>query len=133
MNESEFRKQAFTNNWNLKNSKQLISSRYQSISQIIIKLDFTFNGAVAHSKHIERTFKPSDHDYFKIDCINPECINSDLDLSEEIRDMVYKGSSLLQGRKVCNGYQDYERFRSKGSHCLAEMEFEILIEYKNNS
>ena len=130
MNEPEFRKQLFKNDWNLKNSRPYISSVYPNVNQITLNLGFDYEGVVLMSDSHEKIYKPTDKDFFKIDCVNSECIQSDLDLSEDIRSMIHTKISFLEGQKTCNGYQNFTRYQAHGNHCLAQLKFKINIEYK---
>jgi len=130
MNEAEYRNLLFKNNWNLKVSRPLISSVYPSISKIIVNLNFSYNGAIKHTNSYERIYYPHDNDYFKIECINPECLDTDLDISNDIKNMVAKKSNIYEGQMLCNGFQDYERSKTNHNKCLAEMKYKIEIEYK---
>lgn len=130
MDEYKYRQQQRINEWNLRQSHSYIKERYPNIENISLKLDFTYLGIDKIEKSRTLEFTPNDRVYFKIDCINPECVDTDLDLSSEIQTMIYKKESILKGRKTCNGYQDFERFKAKNYHCLTTMNFEIEIKYK---
>jgi hypothetical protein len=130
MDEYKFRQQQFINEWNLKQSRSFIKERYPDVDDISIKLDFTYIGIDKMEKSKTLRFTPNDKEYFKFDCINPECVDTDLDLSREIQTMIFEKKSILKGKKTCNGYQDYERFRAKSFHCLTTMNYEIEIKYK---
>jgi hypothetical protein len=131
MDEYKYRQTLFANRWNLEQSRSTIGQIYPNIEEIKIIFDFTYNGVTTIEKHYEKIYLKSDKDFFLIDCINSDCVQTDLDLSQEIRSMISQKETNLKGQKTCNGYQDFERFRAKNYHCLAEMKFEIGIKYKN--
>ena len=130
MKESEYRQKIFANNWNLQNSRPEISSTYPEVKKITVDLDFTYMGAIEHQSSTTKVYHPYDKEYFRLDCINPECVHTNLDLSHDIRNMIRNREFTGEGSKSCHGYQDFERFRAKGNKCLAEMLFTIRIDYK---
>ena len=132
MNETEFREQLFKNDWNLKNSRPYISSAYPNVNQITLNLDFEYSGVTYITDSRKIVLKSTDKDFFKIDCINSECVHSDLDLSEDIIRMIHTKDSYFEGHMTCNGYQNFTRYQAHGNHCLTQLNFKIFIEYKEN-
>lgn len=130
MDEYKYREQHRINEYNLKQSRLFIKERYPNIENISIRLDFIYLGIDKIEESRSIIYTPEQRDYFKIECINSECVKTDLDLSNEINSMISNKENILKGEQICNGYQDYERFMAKNHHCLATMCFEIKIQYK---
>jgi hypothetical protein len=130
MNEDQLRQKMFENDWNLMQSRPEIKELYPKIDLIKMELAFNYSGAYTVNKQDYIEYKPFDKMFFKIKCANPECVFSDLDLSSEIFTMYHNNENIKEGKKICNGAQDYKRYRSKGTSCLCTMQYKIQIEYK---
>ncbi len=129
MDENTYRKNLANNKWNLMRSRSTIGNIYPSVEKIKIKLEFNYTGANTIIRSIEMPYYQNDKDFFQIDCINEDCVNSDLDLSYEIKSMIDDQKTILEGHKLCNGFQDWERFKARNYKCLAKMNFIIEIKY----
>ena len=130
MEEYKFRQKLFVDRLRLEQYQSTIDIHFPTIDEILINLKFTYNGVVQAKKERTLKFTPKDKAFFKIECINADCVYSDLELKDEIQKMIWNKETLSVGTKTCNGYQDYRRYLSKGNHCLTDMEYEIKLKYK---
>ena len=130
MEEYKFRQKLFTDRFRLELNQSTIDLIFPTVEKINIKLNFTYNGVTQWKKERSLTYIPKDKAFFKIECINTECVYTDLELTEEIQKMIRSKETISTGTKTCSGYQDYRRYLSRANHCLTEMEYEIVIEYK---
>jgi len=130
MEEHKFRQKLFTDLFRLKQYQSTIALIYPTIEKINIKLKFTYDGVTQWKEDQSLTYYPEDKAFFKIVCINTECVYTDFELKEEITKMVGIKERVSNGLKICNGYQDYSRYLSRGNYCSTEMEYEIEIIYK---
>lgn len=131
MEEHKFRQKLFADRFQLEQCQPTIEMAYPSIDQICFNLKFTYDGVTRWEKVIKYTKTPKDKAFFKIECINTDCVHTDLELRDEIQEMTLNKETHSVGAKTCNGYQDYRRFLSQGNHCLTKMEYEIVIIYNN--
>ncbi|MFH6982189.1 hypothetical protein [Marinoscillum luteum] len=129
MKEDKLRQKVFENNWYTRQNRPKISETNSSIVEIKIELYFEYISATKIEKHVMEIFRPTDPFYFKIDCINDECLHSTLDLEPEIRNMLYEKQETRTGEKLCEGYNNYTQYLYKGNSCLATMKYFITIIY----
>jgi hypothetical protein len=129
MNEDKYRQIIFSNKWNLEQSRQSIGETYPNVDLIKIKFEFTYFGVILKKKMMEKIFYRHDKEFFQVDCINLNCINSDLNLSNEINNMIKIRETTLLGEKTCHGYQNFQRYKTNGNSCLTKMKFQIDIKY----
>ncbi|WP_370090033.1 hypothetical protein [Ekhidna sp.] len=127
MKEQEIRQKESEINWNRKINSPLLKERFPQVESICISLTREYSGAYAYSDIQEFTFTKSDKSYFKIDCLNPECIYSDLDFEEEIINAVNQRTQKTEGRKICHGWQDFERLNQY--KCQSRVDFELVIHF----
>jgi hypothetical protein len=130
MEEYKFRQKLFVDKLRLEQYQSTIEIHYPALAEIILNLKFTYNGVVQSKEEITLKYTPKDKAFFKIECINADCVYSDLELKDEIQKMIGKKETHSVGTKTCNGYQDYRRYLSRGNHCLTDMEYEIKLKYK---
>lgn len=133
MNEDNIRQEIFKNEWHTQQRQPTIKESFQNVDEISIDLEFEYLGITKVTKQQKRTFKPSDRFYFKITCLNTECLYSTLDLESDILSMLNNGEDKRSGQQTCNGWQDFERFRAKNYHCLATMNYEVTIKYNRRA
>lgn len=129
MNEYQHRSQLLKNEDYLKQSSPSIEQQFPNIKSISIQIQHTYHGVLTKKELETINFSPKDKSYFKVQCINSECFKTDLDLKHDVTKMISQKESFTQGNLTCNGYQTYSRYLSGGNHCLAEVNFEIKIDY----
>ena len=80
----------------------LISELFQKVTQIAISMLYSQAG---ESKPLSRTvnFFPDSSAFFKVDCVNRECVNGGFDLTQVITGMVNKHKETAKGKLSCEG------------------------------
>ena len=127
--ESQLRNNIFVNNLNERRNSPKLNIFYPQVDKIILHLSFNNNG---YEKFDTMEFSHVDLSYFKIECINRECLVGGFDLSNLIRELVLSKNCELDGHLICNGYQDYKRYTAKQYHCLCKLNYKIEIRYINS-
>ncbi|NOQ25770.1 MAG: hypothetical protein GQ564_10455 [Bacteroidales bacterium] len=132
IDEQKIRQKEFENRLNDEQCKPFIKDVFPFIDKITIRLKFQYTGAmeIENGQQIIKTRE--DKFYFRIPCINPECIYSDLNLINEINSLINFRETNMNGKKLCNGWQDYVRYKAKNYHCQTHMDYEIEIKYHND-
>ncbi|GMT46062.1 MAG: hypothetical protein IEMM0006_1894 [bacterium] len=77
--ESKLRAKIANDYWYTYQNSPQISSIYPQIKEINLKLNFNYDESL--KKESLKVFKPSDKIFFKIECINKDCIYGGFNLS----------------------------------------------------
>ena len=112
--------------YSFQNSPQ-INSIHPQIEGITLKLNFNYDESL--KEEFIKLYKPSDKVFFRIECINKDCIYGGFNLSTEINHLISSKKTKFKGHQTCNGYQDYERYLAKNYHCLCRLNYIIEIKY----
>ena len=126
--ESKLRAKIANDYWYTYQNSPQISSIYPQIKEINLKLNFNYDESL--KKESLKVFKPSDKIFFKIECINKDCIYGGFNLSNEINSLIASKETKMKGHQTCNGYQDYERYKARNYHCLCRLDYNIDIKYR---
>lgn len=130
--EDELRQIEANKKWEKQKNSSLISEIYPNVLEIYLDLRLDYSNAFsAHKEHLTQNFIPSDKAYFEINCINRDCLFSDLDLDNEVRNTIDSKLESDKGTKICHGYNTYSCYRRRQGSCLTRLDFEIKIKYKN--
>lgn len=128
--ESEYRREFLKYKFDKKLYCETISIKYPDIVLITLNVKLHYpNALTLAKKEFQLRFYPADKAYFGIECLNPQCCDSDLDLADIIGNMINKNSEFAIGYKVCKGYDTYPNYKQKRGHCLTELEYAIIIQY----
>lgn len=127
-NESKLRAKIANDFWyNFQRSPQ-ISITFPEVKEISIYLKFNYDEYI--KSETTKIFLSSDRAFFAFECVNKDCIHGGFNLSNEIYAMVKLKINKKDGKLICDGYQDYERFLSKNYHCLCEVDYIIEVKYE---
>ena len=105
---------------------QPIKLTFPNLESITIKFQFLYEG---YPQETEINLTEKDKAFFKFKCINKDCILGGYDLTGEIYEAVRKKMDKTTGSSICDGWQDYERFRAQNHHCLCNMTYEVYFKY----
>jgi len=64
----------------------------------------------------------------RVDCLNPDCVGGDFDLSDALAQAVHIRQREVSGELRCEGWQD--RFSIDHVLCHQRIAFEIALEYQ---
>ena len=98
----------------------LVNAKFPEVASIIITMTYNQKGI---GKPMPRTinFAPDSFAFFKVDCLNKECVDGGFDLTREITAMVGKSKKTAKGELVCVGADQSE------SH--SDIKYEVAIQY----
>lgn len=108
----------------------MIKLSFPQVQEIILNLNFNYDDS--YNGNLKKILNPTDKAFFRIVCINRDCIYGGFNLSSEIYGMISKKRTKYNGHQVCNGYQDYERYIARNNHCLCRLDYEIEIKYHDD-
>jgi len=130
--EDKIRQIEANNRWEKRKYSSLIYEIYPNVKEISFDLHLDYPNAFnVHKQHFTPKFSPTDKAYFEISCINKDCLFSDLDLENEVRDTINKNLDFYKGHKICHGWNTYGCYERKQGTCMTSLDFEIKIKYKN--
>ena len=110
----------------------LISERYPNVEEIKIEMLLDYPNVFSeHKREDSKIFKPHDKAYFEIDCINKDCVFSDLSLDSEVFTAINQQLESFKDRKICHGYNTFSCYERKSGTCMTNLDYEIKITYKN--
>jgi hypothetical protein len=80
----------------------LVSTQFPEVSGIVISMIYNQIGL---NKSLLRTvnFFPGSYAFFKVDCVNRECLDGGFDLTHIITAMVGKRAKAAKGKLTCKG------------------------------
>mgnify|MGYP000882769240 CR=1 FL=1 len=104
-----------------------IRENFNNVESIELNLHFKYDEIDTHNK---KTLNGNDKSFFKLKCVNKDCIHGGFNLTGEIYEAIRTKSSSMSGHMTCDGWQDYERFQARNHHCLCELQYEVAIKYK---
>ena len=80
----------------------LVASNFPGVASIVISMIYN---QVGLNKALLRTvnFFPDSSAFFKVDCVNRECVNGGFDLTQVITGMVNKHKETAKGKLSCEG------------------------------
>ena len=133
MNKEDKTRQTEANNkWEKIKYSSLISDCYPDVMEILLDLKLDYPNAFSIQKdHRTHKYNPTDKAYFEIACINRDCIFSDLQLDNEIRNAIRQKLEFCEGHKICNGYNTFGCYERRQGTCMTSLDYEIRIKYKN--
>ncbi len=130
--EDKIRQADANNKWEKRKYSSLISEIFPNVLEISLNLLLDYPNAFdIHKKQLTSKFNPSDKAYFEISCINKDCLYSDLNLDNEIRDTINKNLDFYKGHKICHGWNTFKCYERRQGTCMTSLDFEIKIKYKN--
>lgn len=130
--EDRIRQREANNKWEKRKSSYFISEIYPEVIEISLDLKFDYPNAFSDHKPLRTTkHLPLDKAYFEIDCINSDCLHSDLRLDNEIRSTIKQKLDFCEGYKICNGYNTFSCYEQNHGTCLTRLDYKIKIKYKN--
>jgi len=65
---------------------------------------------------------------FRIDCLNPDCVGGDYDLSDVLKQAVAVRQPVVTGELCCEGWQN--RFTIDHERCHQRIAFTIALDYR---
>lgn len=114
--------------WQRYYSSPTIEYIYPGVAIITINMIFRDD---SHNRVIDTStdkYLPSQKAFFRIKCHQRECVNGGFDLSSTVSSAVHSDEGRSKGRIICQGWQDRERIGNY--HCLWELEYDIIVDYK---
>ncbi|MDD2303265.1 MAG: hypothetical protein PHP53_01115 [Prolixibacteraceae bacterium] len=130
--EDKIRQTEANTKWEKRKYSSLILENYPNVLEISLDLQLDYPNAFSiHKNHFTPKFNPTDKAYFEISCINKDCLFSDLDLDNEIRNTINQKLDFFKGHKICNGYNTFSCYERKQGTCMTRLDYEIKIKYKN--
>lgn len=110
----------------------LISESYPDVLEVSLDLKLDYPNAFnIHKDHLTPKYNPTEKAFFEIDCINRDCISSDLQLDHEVRNAIRQKLEFYEGHKMCNGYNTFSCYERRQGTCMTRLDYEIRIKYKN--
>ncbi len=104
-----------------------IRETFVNVESIELSLHFKYDEIDTNTK---KTLSENDKAFFKIKCVNRDCIHGGFNLTGDIYEAIRTKSSNTSGQITCDGWQDYERFKARHHHCLCQLQYEVNINYK---
>lgn len=79
-----------------------VSAHFPKVASIVISMIYN---QVGLNKALMRTvnFFPDSSAFFRVDCVNRDCVNGGFDLTQVINDMVGKNKVTVKGKLSCEG------------------------------
>ncbi len=104
----------------------LVSDRFPEVSGIVIHM--TYCHKALNPVLMVRTvnFYPTSYAYFKMECMNKDCINGGFDLTSVISDLIKNHKKSGKGKMSCSGENEALAF----DH--ASIAYKIRIQYKQS-
>lgn len=127
--ETKLREKIANDFWYSYQNSPVIKSSFPQVQEINIDLNFNYDES--YKKNLKKTLNPTDKAFFQIECINKDCVYGGFNLTSDIYGMISKKQTKHNGHQICNGYQDYERYKAKNYHCLCRLDYEIEIKYQD--
>lgn len=128
--EDEIRVKEANNNEENRRRRPLISEEFPKVLEISLELKLNYPNAFnLREGHFTSKYSPSDKAYFRVSCINRDCLFSDLELDKEVRDAVRRGLNFMKGIKICNGYNTFGCYEQRQGLCMSKLDYQIEIKY----
>lgn len=128
--EQKIRKEDSANKWEKYTLSKLISEKYPNVIEITLNLKLDYPNAFSvHKKDYTRILKPTERACFEIDCINRDCLFSDLTLDSEVHKAISQKLEFYKGYRICNGYDTFSSYEHRNGTCLTRLDYEIRIKY----
>jgi hypothetical protein len=116
--------------WDRYYDQPVISEKYPNVKSLTIKMtyyDDSGNRQVGETQTWNVPLTTAIATFYE-DCPMWECVDGGFDLTPSVDSLIRKGESHAHGKLICQGWQDEERVGH--FHCLTEMHYEVLVEYK---
>jgi hypothetical protein len=108
-----------------------IADRFAELSALTA--EFAYRNPDGTSRNREVKFTVNIHhasSLFRIDCLNPDCVQGDYDLSDVLRQAVTSRQRTVTGELCCEGWQD--RFSIDHTRCHQRIRFTLTLEFRES-
>ena len=108
-----------------------IRDSFPGVEAVRINLTFDDPEKVGKPQPKQLTFGPEQKAFFDIACPFRECVRGGFDLGPAVRDVVRAQATSAHGERVCQGWENPERFGER--RCWLRARYKIQIEYGNTT
>lgn len=113
--------------WQQYQKASAIKELFPKVALLIVKYTFYADGGAKMIKNDKTEYKPQDKAFFRINCVQRECVKGGYDLLTVIADILNANQENRHDRLFCKGWQDMERIGKY--HCLYELHYDITVQY----
>ena len=106
-----------------------IRDAFPGVETVRINVTFDDSEKVGNPQPKQLTLGPEQKAFFDFACPFRECVRGGFDLSPAVRDVVRSQATSARGERVCQGWENPERFGKR--RCWLRAQYEIRIKYGN--
>ncbi len=107
-----------------------LSEKFPRLKSLTVELEYFNSEGVPKNSHIKYTVNPAHaKSVFRFDCLNPECVGGDYDLSDGLSGAIAAKQSVATGEMVCKGWMSkttIDRLR-----CGNILRYKLTLAYSN--
>lgn len=106
-----------------------LSQKFPDLKSLTVEFAYFSPEGVTRNSQIKYTVNPEHaKSVFRLDCINPECIRGDFDLSEVLARAVAGQQTTAAGEMSCQGWLN--KANIERSHCHNILRYKLCLEYR---